>query len=321
MQLALQRPGERPSLRHMRRADPYPLHRSFVARAASGGRSLLAVATVFIVFELVFAATPLILGEAAVMPPVSLDGEAPQVSPRDTLLEFGIFVVPFITLLLLVRILHRRGFWSMVGDAARARADLKAVFPWVFAVLLLPQLLWIWIDWDDFALIRPLDTWLFWLLPGVAVLLVQVATEELYFRGYLQQQLALRSTSRWVWMGVPSVLFGLAHLVNSPDLTEGTLWAIWAGLLGLACADLTARTGSLGAAIGLHLGNNAIVLFVIGTEGWPGSGLAMFLYPHVPFGAGALAGDGDPALMTGQIVGSAFNVWIMWMAARVAIRR
>ncbi len=56
-----------------------------------------------------------------------------------------------------------------------------------------------------------LDVWLFWLVPALIALFIQCAGEELVFRGYLQSTLAARFSSPWVWMVVPSILFGMMH--------------------------------------------------------------------------------------------------------------
>ena len=42
-------------------------------------------------------------------------------------------------------------------------------------------------------------------------------------------------------MGLPSLLFGAAHYLNGFGPADGVLCALQATLLGLACADLTAR--------------------------------------------------------------------------------
>jgi len=151
---------------------------------------------------------------------------------------------------------------------------------------------------------------------------IQSATEEIVYRGYLQQQLAVMSRSRWVWMGVPSVLFGAAHYFNGYGPSEGLLWAFWATLLGLACADLTARTGNLGAAIGLHTANNVFASAVIGIDGWPSSGLARYIYAYIDQSAYdySLSTLLQPwALM--EVLISAMGVAVMWLAARLAMRR
>ncbi|MFQ5439742.1 MAG: lysostaphin resistance A-like protein, partial [Paracoccaceae bacterium] len=103
-------------------------------------------------------------------------------------------------------------------------------------------------------------------------------SEELVFRGYLQQQLAARYSSRWVWWVLPALLFGLAHFDG--ESTGVNAWLVVADtfLIGLIAGDLTARTGNLGAAVGLHLANNTAALLVMATEGTI-TGLSLFVTP------------------------------------------
>ena len=97
---------------------------------------------------------------------------------------------------------------------------------------------------------RSLTVWLALLPFAVLAILIQVTTEEIVFRGYLQQQFACLSSSRWVWMFLPSLLFGTWHFWNGNSVAEGQDYVVWATKLELACADLPARTGNQGAAIG-----------------------------------------------------------------------
>lgn len=123
----------------------------------------------------------------------------------------------------------------------------------------------------------PWETWLRLLPAALVLLLVQISAEELIFRGYLQQQLAARFAARWVWMGIPSVIFGLLHW--NPE-AGASAWLIVATtfVFGLVLADLTARTGSLGAALGLHFVNNVAGLLVISISGTI-TGLALWVTP------------------------------------------
>ncbi len=294
----------------MRRPDPYPLHRHFVAPAAAR-RNLWLVLLVVVGFELVFEATPYIFT------PYSGPGRI-TVTPLDTLVEFAAFIIPCIALLVLVRLIHKRGFFSLTGPHQQAWRDLRRVTIAVGLVLLIQEPLRLSGEWDYFARIRPLDQWAVMLPFAFVALLIQVGTEELYFRGYLQQQMGALSDSRWVWMVLPSAFFGLAHYVNGVTPVEGTVWAIWAMALGLACADLTARTGTIGAAVGLHLANNAFALLVTAVEDWPASGLALWLYPYQnPWSYT----DPSAAAAMIDLTLSVTGIWVMWLAARVAVRR
>ncbi|MBC7141614.1 MAG: CPBP family intramembrane metalloprotease, partial [Rhodobacteraceae bacterium] len=106
-------------------------------------------------------------------------------------------------------------------------------------------------------------TYLPFALPGI---LIQTGAEELVFRGYLQQQLAARFQSPLIWIGLPAALFAFGHYM--PDDFGASAWgvALWAAMFGVLAADLTARTGNLGAALGFHFANNVAALLFVGIE-------------------------------------------------------
>lgn len=300
--------------------DPYAAHHAFV-RPAWRAPQMWRVMTMVIAFEIVFALSPRVF--AALLPTqAAVDAFYEGTSAFGTLSQFFCFGVSAIGFLFLLRLLHGRGFWSLIGPAAEAKRDLirvtVAVATWLFVLELLPP----WISTADLAEVRDIGTWAILIPFALIALLIQVGTEEIFFRGYLQQQLACISRSRWAWMFVPSAMFGALHFWNGNGAAEGTIWAIWATVLGMACADLTARTGNLGAAIGLHLANNAFALLVVSVQDWPSSGLALFLYPYED---PALYAYGVEALLSPwvifQLLTMLLSVCVMWLAARIAIER
>lgn len=120
--------------------------------------------------------------------------------------------------------------------------------------------------------------WLRFLPLALPLLLLQVSAEELLFRGYLQQQLAARFAARWVWMGLPAIVFASLHY--NPEAGSNT-WLIIATTFAFAliAADLTEQSGSLGAAIGLHFVNNFTSLLLVSVKGTI-TGLALFITPY-----------------------------------------
>jgi len=162
--------------------------------------------------------------------------------------------------------------------------------------------------------VRPgldLSLWLSFLPLSLVIILGQTGAEELFFRGYLQQQLAARFNTPLVWMWLPSILFGLAHY----DPSNGPLvsWLIVAatGLFGLLAADLTARTGSIGAAWGFHFANNVAAILVLSMDGAL-SGLALYTAPIGPEDAEVFA----PLLLRDMATTVA-----VWAAIRFALAR
>jgi membrane protease YdiL (CAAX protease family) len=125
----------------------------------------------------------------------------------------------------------------------------------------------------------PFALWLSFLIPLLTLVFVQATAEELIFRGYFLQQLALRSRSPLVWAVLPSAAFGSLHWASDLPGEAATYYVLTTFLMGLALATLVWRTGSLWAAIGVHVGFNAFGLAVIGAEGVL-SGAQLFLFSH-----------------------------------------
>lgn len=223
------------------------------------------------------------------------------------LFSHGLFAVG---LAFALRAIHWRGFLTLFGPGVHAVGDFFRVLYWLLplfavAALLMPT---------EFPLVRndamPLWRWLIYLPLGLAAVAVQAGTEEVFFRGYLTQQIAAGSgLSNWAWMAVPAGLFALLHFSDSSG--SNVVWfVLWALAFGLAAADLTARAGNLGPALALHLSNNAVALLGVAVPG-PVSGLALF---HTPFGP-------DAAIVARLMPVDFAVLLVAWLAARVAIRR
>lgn len=156
------------------------------------------------------------------------------------------------------------------------------------------------------------------LLPlSLLAILVQTGAEEMLYRGYLQQQFAARFESPIVWMVAPNLMFAFAHLDLSSDLTLGLQYVAWTFVFGLACSDLTARTGSLAAAMGFHFANNAYVFLFWAEEFSPDSGLALLLFPEWD---GAASPEAIPLIDLIFLNDLALPI-VLWLAVRLAIRR
>jgi membrane protease YdiL (CAAX protease family) len=298
----------------------YAPHSDFI-RPAWAMRNLWRVILMIFGFEIVFMLSPSIF--ASFLPSEALQEAFYEgTTAFGTLAQFASFGVTAGGFLILLRLLHRRGFWSLTGPFAPFVGDLVRVSLFVGFWLLIIEIAPPWINTDDLAEVRNVGVWLALIPIAMLVLLIQVGTEEIFFRGYLQQQLACLSQSRLAWMVIPSLMFGGLHYWNGNGAAEGVIWAIWATALGIACADLTARTGNLGAAIGLHLMNNAFAVMVVAIAGWPVSGLALFVYPYED---PAQYAHGVEALFSPmiifQLIVMLLTLWIMWVAARVAFRR
>ena len=225
------------------------------------------------------------------------------------LLLFG-FGAIIAAVLLVARWLHGRAPSSLTGPPGLALRQFGRVLGFLIllhiALALLPPY------GPGEPVVPNLDPALwFALLPlSLVAILVQTSSEELLFRGYLQQGLAARFSAPLVWMGLPALLFGLGHYQAAAGAT--TWIAIsWAVCFGLAAADLTARAGTLGPAIAMHLFNNAGAMLLVAVKG-PMSGLALATLPY--------ATDDIEHLGSWMLLDFAILA-VSWLVARLAIRR
>jgi membrane protease YdiL (CAAX protease family) len=208
-----------------------------------------------------------------------------------------------------VRLLHDRSAATLFGRSWWAvRTDFLRVAAPVLGlqVLLLPLTL-------HGADLHPglgFVTFLLYLpfaLPGI---LLQIGAEELVFRGYLQSQLAARFNSPAIWIGVPSALFAWGHYLPEDYGQNAWLIALWAAMFGAMAADLTARTGSLGAALAFHFANNVTALLLVSVSGNL-DGLALWSLPLDLTDAEATR----PALILDFA-----TMIVSWLLARLSLR-
>ncbi|TGQ74675.1 MAG: CPBP family intramembrane metalloprotease [Mesorhizobium sp.] len=100
-----------------------------------------------------------------------------------------------------------------------------------------------------------LSSWLLFLIPIVALTLLQTSSEEVLFRGYLLRGLAYRFKSPFIWALLPGLLFTSLHWSNTSAAINACVLASIAAF-ALLLTLVVYATGNLGAALGAHLGNN-----------------------------------------------------------------
>ncbi|MEO0774540.1 MAG: type II CAAX endopeptidase family protein [Pseudomonadota bacterium] len=223
-----------------------------------------------------------------------------------TLFQFAFMIV---ALSMVLRTLHRRQLRTLIGRRDRALSDFL-----LCARYLVPLYLFFWLmpmpegfQLEDHLSLGP---WLMILPLALPLVMVQIGAEELAFRGYLQSQLAAKFRHPVIWMGIPSFLFGLLHY--SPEMAGENAWmlVVWSGLFGMAAADLTARSGTLGAAIALHFVNNVFAILFAAPEG-DFDGAALYTFP--------LSLD-TPGLATTLLPLELLMTLCAWLCCRLALR-
>lgn len=210
-----------------------------------------------------------------------------------------------------VRVIHKRGALTVLGPTILA-------VPQFFRVLCMLVLLGVAV-----AILPPygiggelvpnmaLGLWALLLPLSLIAVFVQISAEEIFFRGYLQQQLAARFSSPLIWMVLPSFLFAVGHYQPSEAGGNAIMIVIWAGMFGMLMADLTARAGSIGPALAVHFVNNITALLITSLPDSLG-GLSLW---HTPFGM-----EDEAELRAWLPVDFAMMI-VSWLAARLALRR
>ncbi|SLN30080.1 CPBP family intramembrane glutamic endopeptidase [Pseudooctadecabacter jejudonensis] len=222
---------------------------------------------------------------------------------RWNLAFFGVYVA---LLWGLMRMLHGLPLRTLIGPPATAIvAGLKIglyLIP-LYALLVIPAVSGPQV-YQNLALVD----WVLLLPATLPLLFVQISAEELVFRGYLQSHLAALSRHPLIWMLIPSVLFGLIHYDGTEPAYSAWAYVVWATGLGLVCADVTARHGTLGPALAIHFVNNISALLVVAADDWL-YGAALYIWPT--FGK-----PWEP-----WIPFEALFLLCLWLTARLAIRR
>ncbi|QFT94675.1 CAAX amino terminal protease self- immunity [Roseovarius sp. THAF9] len=295
--------------------DAYRPHEALVHPArptASLVRLVLGAVMLAVLFlSLIFAASALL---NIVAPATSWDSTFGDLETGDTpagvLANLYLFGFIIVALAMTGRAIHGRALPSFVGDLRLARLHFARVCLYMVGLhlalsILLPAT-------PGLTPEANIDTtrWLTFLPLALPALLIQTGAEELVFRGYLQSQLAARFANPRIWIIVPSMCFGMLHY--DPAINGDATWLIvgWATLFGIAAADLTARTGTIGAALGLHFVNNFFAILVAAPAG-NFDGLALYTYPFA-------LGDTDALWLWAPL--DLMLLLVSWLTARLALR-
>lgn len=224
------------------------------------------------------------------------------------LFSFGLIIA---AVFIGVRLVHKRGSFTVLGPVILA---VPQFFRVVGALLVLATVVAVLPPYgfgDPLSLNMSFGLWAILLPLSLLAVFVQVSAEEIFFRGYLQQQLAARFSSPLIWMVLPSAVFAFGHYQPLEAGQNAVMITVWAFMFGMLMADLTARSGSLGPAIAVHFVNNVTALLITSLPDTLG-GLALW---HTPFGIA----DAEQ-LRVWLPVDFAMMV-VCWLTARLALRR
>ena len=178
---------------------------------------------------------------------------------------FGIFVFTMLGLWIGIRKFHQKLFLSVVTAYEKFRFShfWLAFLVWSLMVILTVALGYMGSP-DDFKVVFNLQGFIVSCILLIILMPIQTGWEEVFFRGYLMQGLALIFKNGWLPLIITSLLFGLAHMTN-PEVDKYG-WQImlpyYTGF-GLFLGALTLMDEGLELAFGVHLANNLISSILI----------------------------------------------------------
>lgn len=300
----------------------YHPHHAFAAPAQLKSdlpRLIIGFALIEIIFNLTLGVVHDLLARAPIS---ALDTAHLNDSRGALLVQLFSFILLALSALFVVRWLHDRPMHTLIGPPAQAWRDLLHVTGVGIAALALIEVLPPYYSFAGAVWNAPF-LWLTTLPLAMIALLIQTSAEELVYRGYLQQQIAARFPHPLVWLILPNLLFAAAHWNSTIGRGDAQIYVIWAFFFGLAASDLTARSGTIGAAIGFHLANNAFAFLIFGTRDAANSDLALILFPAPDTAAETLlppSAQGDGFELS-RLVIELLILGILWLVARIAIKR
>jgi membrane protease YdiL (CAAX protease family) len=185
--------------------------------------------------------------------------------PILSFIELGGFDFSLIIgILLAVRLIHKRPFLTMITPDRWI--DWKKVgksFGLFFALVAITTLLDYLLNPSTYLLSFNPQRFLIFAPLAVVLVPIQTSAEELLFRGYLLQSMALLTRNRAVLVLISGVLFMLPHLAN-PEMTAG-FWSMasYYFLVGVVLTIITLRSNSLEMAMGIHAAINLFAALIV----------------------------------------------------------
>ena len=271
-------------------------------------RSLVGLFLIHVVF---FAATFGIIVAGARLIGATPQGIVAANTPAKAMVFFATFLGYHLGLWLVTRYLHKRPYRSLFGALGRvnwrhflfgllAAWALSALTSGLEATGLLPLP-----KADNIETFQnmPFKVWIMFLAPALALIFIQIMAEELVFRGYLLQQLRARFSSVWLWAVLPSLIFGILHFDPGTFGVNAYFYVLHTTVVGIILALITLQTGNIGAAAGLHMANNAMLLLL----GNAGSMDGLSLYLTTPQLDGPFVGTSIVMQTISMVV--AFVIW------------
>ena len=201
------------------------------------------------------------------------------------------FLIGLLAFVLLVKPLNNRTFKVTINGRGKIRWDRFVISFLVWLILSsLYFFIYLQADPSNFNLNNVSGTLLVLIVVSFLFVPFQAAFEEVIFRGYLMQGLAVLLRNRWFPLLMTSLLFGLMHSFN-PEVKEFGFLTMMPQYVtfGLIFGIVTILDDGIEAAIGAHTANNIFLCIMVTHESSALQTPAVYeqqnVYPYTEFAA------------------------------------
>ncbi len=193
----------------------------------------------------------------------------PLNSPSLNIFKFTFFsfIFSFISVPLLIGLLHNRPWWSIAMP--EKKIEFKNFFIGFFIVLSINFILniigyfydpskYVYSGFNGYE-------WLLLFFLAFLAFFIQVATEEMVYRGYISQFIFRITKSPILVVLLSSIVFSLPHFGNITG-ANGIFAVLPYIEMGIMFGWLAYRSGSLWMSIGAHMANNWFITMFVGSN-------------------------------------------------------
>ncbi len=168
------------------------------------------------------------------------------------------FIVSLILFVVLVKPIHQQSFKAVINGTSRIRWSrfLSGFTVWI-AIMAIYLAIDFSLNPDNFVINFSFEKFIPLVIIAVLLIPFQTTFEEVMFRGYLAQGVAVWTRNRlWVVL-IPAFLFGMMHVFN-PEIEEYGFWLTMPQyiIIGLVYGLITVLDDGIEIAMGAHAANN-----------------------------------------------------------------
>ncbi len=168
------------------------------------------------------------------------------------------FIVCLAFFLLLFKSMHKRPVQTLFSASNKIRVKrlLSAFFVW-FMLCVVYLIIDYNLDPENFKYNLDLSSFIPLIIISICLIPLQAAFEEITFRGYFAQGIAVWTKNRWLVLIIPAILFSLMHSIN-PEVGEFGFLSMMPQYVtfGIVFGLCVILDEGIEVAIGAHAANN-----------------------------------------------------------------